>query len=115
MASEQHFPLEVSVDEVNQAKKRGDSDFVLLDCREPDEHSIAAIDGALLVPMSQWETFENYRSGLEGKNIVVHCHHGMRSLRVANWLRANGFPNAQSMSGGIDAWSLEIDPSVPRY
>jgi rhodanese-related sulfurtransferase len=46
---------------------------------------------------------------------VVHCHHGGRSLRVAHWLREQGFANAQSMAGGIDRWSQEIDPSVPRY
>ena len=49
------------------------------------------------------------------KPLVVHCHHGMRSMRVANFLRANGFPQAQSMAGGIEAWSVEIDDSVPRY
>jgi rhodanese-related sulfurtransferase len=47
--------------------------------------------------------------------IVVHCHHGGRSLRVATWLRQQGFPQAQSMAGGIDQWSQEIDPTVPRY
>jgi adenylyltransferase/sulfurtransferase len=47
--------------------------------------------------------------------LVVHCHHGGRSLRVANWLREQGFSQAQSMAGGIDQWSLEIDPTVPRY
>jgi rhodanese-related sulfurtransferase len=49
------------------------------------------------------------------RRIVVHCHHGGRSLRVANWLRGQGFEQAQSMAGGIDAWSTEIDPAVPRY
>ncbi len=49
------------------------------------------------------------------KPLVVHCHHGGRSLRVANWLRTQGFPQAQSLAGGIDQWSLEIDPTVPRY
>jgi rhodanese-related sulfurtransferase len=47
--------------------------------------------------------------------IVVHCHHGGRSLRVANWLRGQGFANAQSLAGGIDAWAAEIDPTLPRY
>ncbi|HQU46751.1 MAG TPA: rhodanese-like domain-containing protein, partial [Pirellulales bacterium] len=50
-----------------------------------------------------------------GRAIVVHCHHGGRSLRVAQWLRQQGFAAAQSMSGGIDAWAAEIDPDVPRY
>ena len=47
--------------------------------------------------------------------LVVHCHLGVRSLQVAHWLRQSGFAQAQSMAGGIDAWSLEIDPSIPRY
>ena len=48
-------------------------------------------------------------------DVVVYCHHGVRSLNVANWLRQQGIPNVQSMDGGIDVWSLTVDPSVPRY
>ncbi|MEO8128982.1 MAG: rhodanese-like domain-containing protein, partial [Bryobacteraceae bacterium] len=47
--------------------------------------------------------------------LIVFCHHGMRSLSVVNWLRQQGVSNCQSMSGGIDRWSTQIDPSVPRY
>jgi rhodanese-related sulfurtransferase len=54
---------------------------------------------------------EPYRNG----RIVVHCHHGGRSARVTSWLRQQGFANVQNMTGGIDAWSLEVDPQVPRY
>lgn len=92
-----------------------DSDVLLLDCREPDEHATARIDGAKLIPMREiperFAELERWRS----KPIVVHCHHGMRSLRVAQFLRESGFAGAQSMRGGIEAWSLEIDPDVPRY
>jgi rhodanese-related sulfurtransferase len=49
------------------------------------------------------------------RRIVVHCHHGIRSLRVTNWLRQQGFEQAQSMRGGIAAWSNDVDPSVPTY
>jgi rhodanese-related sulfurtransferase len=49
------------------------------------------------------------------RRIVVHCHHGGRSLRAAKWLRGNGFSQAQSLAGGIDAWAEQIDPSLPRY
>jgi len=52
---------------------------------------------------------------LRGRPIVVHCHHGGRSLKVAHWLRGQGFVNAQSMAGGIDQWSQEIDRAIPRY
>ncbi len=108
-------PLEISPTETRDRLADVDSHYVLLDCREPNEYETAAIPGSVLVPMSQWENFENVRSHFEGKHIVVHCHHGGRSLRVANWLRQNGFPNAQSMAGGIELWSQQIDPSIPRY
>jgi adenylyltransferase/sulfurtransferase len=87
----------------------------LIDCREPTEHEIASIEGAVLLPMSQWNEVSAKLAEYQEMHLVVHCHHGGRSLRVARWLRENGFPSAQSMAGGIDDWSLEIDASVPRY
>ncbi|AMV32707.1 putative adenylyltransferase/sulfurtransferase MoeZ [Pirellula sp. SH-Sr6A] len=87
----------------------------LVDCREPHEFDIAKIDGAILMPMSQWPPSAELLSELENKTVVVHCHHGGRSLRVANWFRHNGHPEALSMAGGIDKWSMDIDPSIPRY
>lgn len=107
-------PPEISPTEVKSLLDRGEK-FLLLDCREEDEHQAARIEGATLVPMSQLQArlgeLESCRQG----PIVVHCHMGVRSLRVANWLREQGFENVRSMAGGIDAWSLEVDPSVPRY
>jgi rhodanese-related sulfurtransferase len=50
-----------------------------------------------------------------GDDVICYCHHGMRSLDVANWLRSQGVSSAKSMTGGIDRWSAEIDPKVPRY
>jgi rhodanese-related sulfurtransferase len=98
-----------------QARLQSGAAGLLLDCREPDEYAVAKIAGAVLVPMSE---LTNRLSELEAYRdvpLAVHCHHGGRSLRVARWLRENGFPQAQSMAGGIDEWSREIDPSVPRY
>lgn len=108
-------PLEVDVSTVRDILTSGSDEVVLLDCREPAEADIAAIRGAILIPMGQIPTAGERLSSLTGKRIIVHCHHGGRSLRVANWLRANGHGDAQSMAGGIDAWSLEIDQTVPRY
>jgi adenylyltransferase/sulfurtransferase len=108
------LPLET---DCRSVKRRIDSgeDFLLLDCREADEHAAANIVGATLVPMSEIadrvRELESYRP----RPVVVHCHLGGRSLRVAQWLREQGFSQAQSMAGGIEAWSQEIDPSVPRY
>lgn len=91
------------------------SRFLLLDCRRHDEYETARIQGATLIPMDELaqrsEELDSHRDG----RVIVHCHHGGRSLRVAQWLRQQGFANAQSMAGGIDAWSERIDASVPRY
>ncbi|MGN6135500.1 MAG: rhodanese-like domain-containing protein [Aureliella sp.] len=107
-------PLEVDVATVSKWLDER-PEVALLDCREPAEAAIAKIDRAVLIPMSQWADAGSRLQELEGKHVVVMCHHGGRSLRVTQWLRANGFPDAQSMAGGIDAWALEIDPSTPRY
>ena len=105
-------PLEISCENVKAKLDAGD-DFLLVDCREADEFATARIDAALLLPMSEIQS----RVGElpDDRPIVVHCHHGGRSLRVVQWLRQRGFAGAQSMSGGIDAWSQRIDPAVPRY
>lgn len=89
--------------------------FVFLDCREPDEHAVVRIEGATLLPMSQIAARAGELEAHRGKAIVVHCHHGGRSHRVVQWLRQQGFDQAQSMAGGIDRWALEIEPGMARY
>ena len=95
--------------------------IVLLDCREPEEDAIARVDGATLIPMGETRQRINDiedlidDAGSDDPEVVVYCHHGVRSLRVAAALREMGVPQARSMIGGIDQWSLQIDPSVPRY
>ena len=107
-------PVEISVQEV-QALRSAGGPWLLVDCREPDEHSITRIEGAVLIPMREIPErlgeLEPHRDG----RIVVHCHHGVRSLRVTRFLRERGFAAAQSMAGGIEAWSLKVDPATPRY
>lgn len=88
---------------------------VLLDCREREEHAVARIDGARLIPMSELAARVGELTMPRDARFVVHCHHGGRSLRVVHWLRGQGFSHAQSMAGGIDQWSQEIDGTVPRY
>jgi adenylyltransferase/sulfurtransferase len=107
-------PLEISVQDVRQLRDAG-QDFLLLDCREPDEHAIAAIKGAKLLPMSEIADRVSELAGHERRRIVIHCHLGGRSLRVAAWLREQGFARAQSMAGGIDQWAVEVEPGMPRY
>ena len=89
--------------------------ILLLDCRTPDEHATAKIAGSLLMSMQEMPERVSEIAAWKDKPIIVHCHHGMRSLRVAKWLREQGFTLAQSMQGGIDAWSTDVDPTVPRY
>lgn len=89
--------------------------IALVDCREQSEYDIAKIQGAVLMPMRQWPPDPEALAQLDSKRVVVHCHHGGRSLRVANWFRLNGHPEATSMSGGIDQWSQDIDASIERY
>ena len=108
------LPIEIDVQAVDQLRQSGEK-FLLLNVRNPDEHATANIAGAQLIPMGE---IGNRLSELEprkNERIVVHCHHGGRSLRVTTFLKQQGFTQVQNMSGGIDAWSQHIDPKVPRY
>lgn len=86
---------------------------VLLDVREPWEYQAAHIEGSTLIPMDQVPSRQQELD--PDGHIVVVCHHGVRSLNVTNWLRQQGFEKAQSMRGGIDAWSRRVDAKVPMY
>ncbi len=85
-----------------------------IDVREPWEFETARIDGTVLMPMGDVPSRAHQELDPD-ERLVVLCHHGMRSLNVAVWLRNQGYENAQSLRGGIDAWSAEVDPLVPRY
>jgi rhodanese-related sulfurtransferase len=87
---------------------------LLLDVREPWEHATAHIEPSTLIPMNEVPA-RAFKELDEDQHILVICHHGARSLSVAAWLRQQGFEKAQSVAGGIDAWSRTIDPHVPRY
>ncbi len=88
--------------------------FVLLDVREPWEFETAKIEGSVLMPMGDVPGRAHQELDPDTRIITV-CHHGMRSLNVAVWLRNQGFEKAQSLRGGIDAWAAAVDPKVPRY
>jgi rhodanese-related sulfurtransferase len=106
-------PIEIDVHTVKAELDQGG--IVLLDCREQSEWEVARIEGSHLFPMSQWMEKVDQLSQFTGKRVVVYCHHGGRSLRVTHWMRMNGFPDAQNMTGGIDAWSLQVDSLIPQY
>ena len=88
--------------------------FTLHDVREPWEFDTARIDGAKLMPMGDVPSRAHQELDPED-HIVVVCHHGVRSMNVTVWLRQQGFDKAQSMRGGIDAWSRRVDGKVPTY
>lgn len=110
---------EVSPRELADTLKRGlPANAVLLDCRRDDEFALNRLPGAVQIEMNQVERrADELQSDAGGRThpIIVYCHHGRRSMQVTATLRALGFTNVKSLAGGIDAWSLSIDPTVPRY
>ena len=109
------MPLEISVADAKQ-KLTADPKTLLLDVREPQEFALAQIQGSTLIPMNSVPgELQKLEALADDADILILCHHGVRSLQVAAWLQARGIENASSISGGIDRWSTEIDHTVPRY
>lgn len=112
LAGEEGDGLEITVNEfhdlVNNKK-----DIVILDVREPGEYEICRIDGAKLIPLGDLPSRVNELDTAD--EIVVHCHHGIRSLRATKLLRNMGFRKVKNLKGGIDEWALNYDPLMPRY
>lgn len=107
--------LEISPQDVKRRLDAGEA-MVLLDVREPSEYAICSIHGAQLLPMNTVPgRLPDIQELAQNHPLVIYCHHGVRSLNVAQWLQRQGIENCQSMEGGIERWSLEIDPAVPRY
>ena len=104
--------LEISAVELKKRLDAGEK-ILLVDVREPWENAQCRIEGAVLIPMGSIPA--NLQKLDSDDPVVFYCHHGMRSLDVVNWLRQQGVSSAQSLAGGIDRWSVEIDPSVSRY
>jgi rhodanese-related sulfurtransferase len=103
---------EITVEELKR-RHDGGEDLVLLDVREPDEIATASIPWATAIPMR--EVPMRIDEIPRDRPLIVMCHHGGRSERVAHFLAMNGYGNAVNLAGGIDAWSASVDPSVPRY
>ncbi len=87
----------------------------LIDVREPDEWAMAKIADAELLPLSQWPAIAQEKLTNPDEALLIQCHHGGRSAQAAAFLIRAGFTNVHNVAGGIDAWSQEVDPSVPRY
>lgn len=106
----------LSVEALAQRLAEGD-DLQLIDVREPAELALAALDGFVNLPLSQFAQWnETIHSQFEAhKATAVLCHHGMRSAQMCGWLAQQGFTQLYNITGGIDAYSVVVDRSVPRY
>lgn len=105
--------LEITVEALD-ALRRSETAVTLVDCREDDEFALCRIEGSTLIPTSRMgELFSNL--GEPDQDVVVYCHHGMRSAQATQFLRLKGYKRTWSLAGGIDLWSQNIDPEVPRY
>jgi rhodanese-related sulfurtransferase len=109
------LPVEISVTDTQELLRAGDEAVRLIDCREQDEWDICHIDGAELMPLTRFGEEADAKLQDTSQRLIIYCHHGMRSLRAASWLRQKGFTQTQSMAGGIAAWSDYVDPEMPRY
>ena len=105
---------EISVQEA-QRLLQSETPPRLIDVREPDEWEVCRIPGAELLPLSEWPGLVGDKLHDPAQPLILHCHHGGRSGRAADFLLRNGFTDVKNLTGGIDAWSAEIDPSVARY
>jgi rhodanese-related sulfurtransferase len=108
-------PLEITVEETRDLLAARPDDTALIDVREPFENQTARIEGAGFIPMRQIPENLGSPSLPREKHLLIHCHHGGRSLRVTEYLRAQGYPRVTNVAGGIHAWSQRIDASIPTY
>ncbi len=87
----------------------------LIDVREPEEWEICRLPLAELLPLSQFQALAAEKLTDPAQPLLIYCHHGVRSAHVAEYLSRQGFTSVVNLGGGIDAWSREVDPTVPRY
>lgn len=104
---------QLSVEQLKEKMDRKDS-FRLIDVREEGEYQTAHIEGSVLLPLSQFAE-KALKELKPEEELIIHCHHGGRSQRACEFLKAQGFQKLSNLAGGIDAWSVKIDPQVPRY
>lgn len=107
------YPAEISVEEAHHLMTADSENVQLIDVRENDEREICKIEAARHIPMQQIP--ENVATLPRDKHLLIHCHHGGRSGRVTQYLRAHGFTAVTNVAGGIDAWADRIDRSLKKY
>ncbi len=106
--------IELEISAADAAALLKQEEARLVDVREPWEFAKTSIAGSLLMPMSEIPARANLELDPD-ERVLVLCHHGVRSMNVAVWMRNQGFGQVQSVRGGIDAWSREVDSHVERY
>ncbi|MDB6020139.1 MAG: Rhodanese-related sulfurtransferase [Pedosphaera sp.] len=106
--------LQISATELAE-RLQGSEAPQLLDVREVEEHQFAALANSTLIPLGELFARAGEIEAWKEKEIVVYCHHGVRSLHAIAQLRSLGFGKLRNLSGGIDAWSRSVDAKVPRY
>ncbi len=105
--------MNVTAAELKAMQDRGEK-LRLIDVRELDEWNTVRIEGAELIPLSQFQ--QQAAAQLDpAERIVLYCHHGMRSARAQQFLKAQGYPDVLNLTGGIDAWALQVEPGMKRY
>jgi len=108
---------EITVQELAKRLSSDEGTLQLIDVREPQELALSRIDGFVNLPLSEYEQWSQQVSTCfdPSKETLVLCHHGMRSAQMCGWLVSQGFTNVKNITGGISAYSILVDPSVPQY
>jgi adenylyltransferase/sulfurtransferase len=107
------FPLEISVADASRLARADPAKVRIVDVREPHELEICRVEGVDAIPMRQIP--EHLTTLPRDQHLLVLCHHGTRSLRVTQYLRAQGFTAVSNIAGGIEAWANEVDPTLAHY
>jgi rhodanese-related sulfurtransferase len=107
--------LEISGQEAQRLLAENSADLRLIDVRDPEEYGVCRLPNAQLISLPLLPAEAATKLPEKDAQILLYCHHGMRSLRATEYLRSVGYTRARSIAGGIDKWSREIDPTIPRY
>jgi len=105
--------MNITPTELKARLDRGEA-IRLIDVREAEEWAVARLPHAELIPLSQFQQLALQELSPD-ETVVLYCHHGMRSARAQGFLKAQGYPNVINLTGGIDAWALQVDPAMKRY
>ena len=108
---------EITVEELAKRLENNEEPLQLIDVREPQEIAISRLDGFVNLPLSEYEQWNQQvpvRFDAHAETLVL-CHHGIRSAQMCQWLVSQGFTNVKNITGGISAYSILVDPSVPQY